>query len=94
MYPTPGHHRLNEFEQTPGDSEGQGSLTCCRPRGCNDLAPEQQIPGNSTLAPKLEEHSPLCKGGVCRAGRPKIGGKTPNAHHVRTDCIKHAAFRH
>ena len=27
------HHRLSahEFEQTPGDSEGQGSLTCCSP---------------------------------------------------------------
>ena len=27
------HHRLNghEFEQTPGDSEGQRSLVCCRP---------------------------------------------------------------
>ena len=27
------YHRLNghEFEQTPGDSKGQGSLTCCRP---------------------------------------------------------------
>ena len=26
------HHRLNghEFEQTSGDSEGQGSLGCCR----------------------------------------------------------------
>ena len=23
----------HEFEQTPGDSEGQGSLVCCRPRG-------------------------------------------------------------
>ena len=25
------HHRLNgrEFEQTPGDGEGQGSLACC-----------------------------------------------------------------
>ena len=25
------HHRFNgqEFEQTPGDSEGQGSLACC-----------------------------------------------------------------
>ena len=29
------HHRLNghEFEQAPGDSEGQGSLECCHPRG-------------------------------------------------------------
>ena len=27
------HHQLNghEFEQTPGDSEGQGRLVCCRP---------------------------------------------------------------
>ena len=26
-----GHHRFNgyEFEQTPGDGEGQGSLSCC-----------------------------------------------------------------
>ena len=29
------HHRLNghEFEQTPGDSEVQGSLACCSPWG-------------------------------------------------------------
>ena len=29
------HHRLNghEFEQTPGDSEGQGGLACCSPWG-------------------------------------------------------------
>ena len=29
------HHRLNghEFEQTQGNSEGQGSLVCCSPWG-------------------------------------------------------------
>ena len=29
------HHQLNgrEFEQTPGDSRGQGSLACCSPGG-------------------------------------------------------------
>ena len=29
------HHQLNgyEFQQTPGDSEGQGSLACCNPWG-------------------------------------------------------------
>ena len=29
------HRQLNrhEFEQTPGDSEGQGSLACCSPWG-------------------------------------------------------------
>ena len=41
------HHRLNghEFEQTPGDGEGQGSLACCSPWGCRvglNLATEQQ----------------------------------------------------
>ena len=35
------------FEQTPGESEGQGSLVCCSPWGCRvayDLATEQQEP--------------------------------------------------
>ena len=27
------HHHGHEFEQTPGDSEGQGSLICCSPWG-------------------------------------------------------------
>ena len=32
-YATVGH----EFEQTPGDSEGQGSLACYSPWGCKEL---------------------------------------------------------
>ena len=30
------HHQLDghEFEQTPGNSEGQGSLVCCSPWSC------------------------------------------------------------
>ena len=41
------HHWLNgrEFEQTPADGEGQGSLVCCSPwshRAGHDLATEQQ----------------------------------------------------
>ena len=33
------HHGLNrhESEQTPGDSEGQGSLVSCCPWGCKEL---------------------------------------------------------
>ena len=33
------HHRLNgyEFEQAPGDGEGQGSLVCCSPWGHTEL---------------------------------------------------------
>ena len=32
------HHLLNghEVEQTPGHSEGQGSLACCSPWGCKE----------------------------------------------------------
>ena len=32
------HHWLSghEFEQTPGDGEGQGSLACCSPWGCKE----------------------------------------------------------
>ena len=33
------YHQLNghEFEQTQGDSEGQGSLVCCSPWGYKEL---------------------------------------------------------
>ena len=39
------HHRLNghEFEQTLGDSEGQGSLVCCSPLGCKELDTTEQL---------------------------------------------------
>ena len=40
------HHRPtgHEYEQTSGDSEGQGSLACCSPWGHkeSDTATEQQ----------------------------------------------------
>ena len=33
------HHRLNgyDFDQAPGDGEGQGSLACCSPWGRKEL---------------------------------------------------------
>ena len=33
------HHRLDghEFEQDPGDGEGQGSLVCCSPWGLKEF---------------------------------------------------------
>ena len=43
------HHRLNghESEQTPGDSEGQGSLVCCNPWGRKELDMTEQLNNNS-----------------------------------------------
>ena len=39
------HHQLNgyEFDQTLGDSEGQGSLACCSPWGCNESDTTEQL---------------------------------------------------
>ena len=39
------HHR-HEFEQTAGDSEGQGSLVCCSPWGLKELDMAQQLNDN------------------------------------------------
>ena len=54
------HHLLNEhaFEQTPGDGEGQGSLTCYSPQGYKerDLATEQQ---NNANVPNVEQDGNL-----------------------------------
>ena len=45
------HQRLNvhEFEQTPGDSEGQGSLTCCSPWGHKESDMTEQLNNNRYL---------------------------------------------
>ena len=42
------HHELNgpEFEQIPGDSEGQGILVCCSPWGCKELDTTEQLNNN------------------------------------------------
>ena len=42
------HHQLNgqEFEQTPGDSEGQGSLGCWSPWGCKKTDTTERLNNN------------------------------------------------
>ena len=43
------HHRLSghEFEQTPRDREGQGSLVCCNRWGCKELDTTEQLNNNN-----------------------------------------------
>ena len=43
------HQRLNgrEFQQTPGDGEGQGSLVCCRPWGHKESDMTELLNNNS-----------------------------------------------
>ena len=48
------HHRLDghEFEQAPGDGEGQGSLACCSPWSCEVSKTTERLNGNDWL-PKV-----------------------------------------
>ena len=43
------HHRLNghEFEQAPGDGEGQGSLPSCSPWGCKESDTTERLDDNN-----------------------------------------------
>ena len=47
------HHWLNrhESEQTPGESEGQGSLACCSSWGCKELEPTEWLNNNNKSRP-------------------------------------------
>ena len=53
------HHRLNgrEFERTPGDSGGQGSLGYGRPWGCKESDTTERLNCTETL-PQLNSSSP------------------------------------
>ena len=40
------------FEQTPGDSEGQGDLVCCSPWGCKESDRTWQLSNNENTFPQ------------------------------------------
>ena len=45
------YHQLNEheFEQAPGDGDGQGGLACCSPWGHKDLDMIEQLNNNNSM---------------------------------------------
>ena len=47
------HHQCNghKLRQTPGDGEGQGSLSCCNPRGHKEL----------DMTEWLNTHTQICR---------------------------------
>ena len=62
------HHGLfgHEFEQTPGDSEGQGSLMCCSPWGCKESDTTQRHdPAISLLGTYLKDMKSLSQTDTC-----------------------------
>ena len=46
-------HLELELEQTPGDTEGQGSLVCCSPWGFKELDTTEQLNNNE------QHHDPV-----------------------------------
>ena len=55
------HHRLNghEFEQIPGDGEGQGSPACCSPWGRKESDTTERLKNNK-CAIHTTPHFPFC----------------------------------
>ena len=52
------HHRLDghEFEQAPGDGEGQGSLTCCGPQHRKESDTTKQLKTNHRAKHRQSYH--------------------------------------
>ena len=50
------HHLFDgrEFEQAPGNNEGQGSLACCSPWGHKELDMTKQLNNNSRIKTELK----------------------------------------
>ena len=53
------YHQLegHKFEQTPGDSEGQGSLVCCSPWGHEESDTTERLNNEFFLR---TTHHPIC----------------------------------
>ena len=58
------HHWLNihESEQTPRNSEGQGSLVCCSLWGCKEMDVTQWLKNNSNGHLILDKRAKICNG--------------------------------
>ena len=56
------HHRLqgHEFEQAPGNSEGQGGLVCCSPRGHKESGSTEQLNNKNIDRHRIISTSAYC----------------------------------
>ena len=68
------HHRLNgrEFEQAPGDGEGQGSLACCSPWGHKESDTTERLNNKKAEAGQGRGREVLSAVRMCRAGSPAM----------------------
>ena len=75
------HHQLkrHEFEQAPGDGEGQGSLACCSPWGHKELDTTEQLNYNNNLLFQLA---------LCNFGHQTV--KCAGHEHIPLDSLRQA----
>ena len=55
------HHQLNghEFEQTPGDGEGQGGLACCSSWDCKESDMTEWLNTTTNIHEAWEREGPV-----------------------------------
>ena len=56
------HLNEREFEQAPGDGEGQESLACCSPWGRKESDTAERLNNNSMSHVKQDLHRPILAG--------------------------------
>ena len=93
------HHWLNghEFEQTPGDSEGQGSLVCCSLWGCKESdMPERLNNNNNIVARALSPRDDVRWSWIITCYRGSIMDPALSWNKTRSfiHCIIHAFNRY
>ena len=99
------HHGLNghEFEQTPGNGEGQGSLACCSPCSQKELHGTEQLkiatryrPGSQGgTEPQVEERAVQWaqRNGKTHSRETAVSGAASGGLHERGDQKKQWRFR-
>ena len=81
------HHQLNghEFEQTPGDGEGQGSLACCSPWGHKELDTTERLNNSKDVGP---DHIPDEAPSQINAYSFLIKCSNPRTSYIHASAVK------
>ena len=71
------HHRFNghEFEQAPGDGDGQGDLECCSPQGRKELDTTERL-NNNIQKPGASQVALLVKNPPANGGERVMRGRS------------------
>ena len=86
------HHHLSEheFEQTPGDCEGQGSLVCCTPWGSKESYMTEQL--NSNKSCKHLSKWQASGRGCVKFFLPSTGGQGSEQRHFNSKAEGHTCI--